>query len=340
MPIQLRLPLLQLPELCRGRFLVRVLVLSQAVAVVLAFSPAALGDIATRLGLISVFVHWISLLTTICLCTLRGKINQLPALGLIAAVMTILLLVTLVVSTLTFNALPDILMAAGYDFPHFVLGNLMVAFIIAIIALLFFIVHAEKNAQISAQSHAELTALQARIQPHFLFNTLNTVAELTHIDAKAAENSLLALSALFRAALNAGQLVPLETEVELVKQYLSLEQWRLGDRLALDWQLPDQLPQLLLPALTIQPLLENAIRYGIECNPQGGTLSVCMLESRTALSLVITNPYHSKHKPAAGNGMALDNIRQRLQLQYGTAASLSNGVVDDVYRVKLVIPKQ
>jgi two-component system, LytTR family, sensor histidine kinase AlgZ len=339
MPIQLQLPRLQVPFLCRGQFLVRVLVLSQAVAVVLAFSPGMQGDIGARLGLISVFVHWISMLTTLCLCAARNSINRLSPLGLIASVLSLFLAITLAVSASVFVAFHSLLIDVGYQMISFVLGNLMVAFIIAVVAVQFFILHAEKNEQVSAQSHAELTALQARIQPHFLFNTLNTVAELTQIDADAAERSLLALSALFRAALNAGQLVPLDTEVELAKQYLSLEQWRLGERMTVDWQPPEHLPQLLVPALTIQPLLENAIRYGIECSSDNNTLSVCGIVSSTALSLVITNPYHSQLNPGSGNGMALDNIRQRLRLQYGSAASLTYGVVDGLYRVKLVIPK-
>jgi len=114
----------------------------------------------------------------------------------------------------------------------------------------------------------------------------------------------------------------------------------LGNRMQLNWQLPDTLPQLLIPALTVQPLLENAIRYGIENCSAPGTLHIVSIESRHALTIVITNPYHPNATSSRGNGIALDNIRQRLMLQYGSNASLTFGVSEGLYRVKLVIPKR
>jgi two-component system, LytTR family, sensor histidine kinase AlgZ len=336
---QLRLPKLQLPYLCQGQYIVRVLVLSQAVAVVLAFSPGMHGDIWARLGFISVFVHWISLLTIFSLCALRRQINRLSSFGVLGAVILLFLTLTLLISAIAFQLFGSLFFSIGQELTSFLLKNLMVAFIIAVVAVQFFIVHAEKSEQLNAQTHAELNALQARIQPHFLFNTLNTVAELTHIDADAAEKSLLALSSLFRAALDVGKLVPLQTEVELARQYLSLELWRLGERMDLQWQLPDVLPRLMIPALTIQPLLENAIRYGVENSSERSTLHIFSIESRNALTLVITNPCHQDITCNGGNGIALANIRQRLLLQFGTSASLTYGVSEGLYRVKLVIPK-
>ncbi|WP_051219791.1 sensor histidine kinase [Rheinheimera baltica] len=336
---QLSLPKLQIPFLCHGQFMVRVLVVSQAVAVVLAFAPGVYGDVWARLGFISVFVHWISIITTLCLCAARHKINQLKPISIISVVLCIFLTLTLIVSAVAFSLFSTLFNSINHEMSEFLAKNLMVAFIVALVAVQFLIVHAEKSEQLNAQTHAELNALQARIQPHFLFNTLNTVAELTHIDADAAEKSLLALSALFRAALDVGKLVPLQTELELAKQYLSLEQWRLGRRMNVNWQIPDALPAIQIPALTIQPLLENAIRYGIENSTEAGKLNIFSIESRNALTIVITNPYYQSIKSSGGNGIALDNIRQRLMLQYGSSASLTFGNSEGLYRVKLVIPK-
>lgn len=340
MSIQWRLPLLQIPYLCRGHYIVRAMVLAQAVAVVLAFSPGLHSDnVWGRLGVISVFVHWVVQLTILCLCILRKHMNRFPPFYILISASAVFLLVTLGVSLISYTWLGRLMSEFSHSLSGFTLANLMIAFIIALVAMQFFIMHSERNEQVTAQGRAELNALQARIQPHFLFNSLNTVAELTQVDAKAAEKALLDLSALFRAALHAGEMVVLKDELKLARQYLSLEQWRLGARMQIEWDIPEAIPDIFIPALTIQPLLENAVRYGIESSSAASTLSVVYTESRQAVSLVITNPFRNTQAVRSGNGVALNNIKQRLQLQYEGQASIVAGVVDNMFRVKLVIPK-
>ncbi|MDP5150064.1 sensor histidine kinase [Rheinheimera baltica] len=339
MAIELRLPVLQIPHLCHGRFLFRAIVLTQAVAVVLAFSPGAHNDPWSRLGVISLFVHWVVLLTIINFCWLRRRLNALKPLYMLGACISVFEVATVFVSVSAYYWLTSQSLHMPQTLAAFVLANMMIALILAVLATLFFIIHTERNQQIQAQSQAELTALQARIEPHFLFNSLNTVAELTQIDANAAEQALINLSSLFRAALNAGQVVSLTDELKLSKGYLSLEQWRLGDRMQVVWDIPAQLPDVLLPALTIQPLLENAVRHGIEPNTEQSQLSIAMLETRYAISIVITNPLCLNSR-SSGNGIALNNIRQRLQLHFGNAAQLHCAVNGDTYRIKLVLPKR
>lgn len=340
MLFQWQLPPLQIPYLCHSRYIVRAMVLAQAVAVVLAFAPGLQSDnVWGRLGVISVFVHWVVLLTVLCLCVLRRKINRLSPLYILVAANSVFLFITYCISMISYAWLGSFLSEFSHSVSGFTLSNLMIAFIIALVAVQFFIMHTERSEQVTAQGRAELSALQARIQPHFLFNSLNTVAELTQVDAKAAEKALLDLSALFRAALYAGEMVALKDELLVARQYLSLEQWRLGKRMQVNWDINDTIPDMLIPSLTIQPLLENAVRYGIESSSATSVLSIACTESRQALSLVITNPFSDVKDIRRGNGVALNNIRQRLQLQYGGRASLTLGVVDDVFRVKLVIPK-
>lgn len=342
MLIQRDLPPLTLPNLCDGRSLLRCGVLAQAVALVLAFAPGQHQDIFLRLGVISVVVHWITFCSALLICSCRRWLNQLNPGGILLSATMILLSVTGVISYFAYTV-------AGFSQHHlsqsaasFIFGNLMVASIVAVIAMLFFIMHAERNLQVQAQSRAELTALQARIQPHFLFNSLNTVAELIHADPTAAEQALLDLSALFRAALHAGEQVCLTDELQLARQYLSLEQWRLGTRMTVEWRQPVNLPTINIPALTIQPLLENAVRHGIEKSEQSASLQVEVVHTNRSVSIVIVNPYN-RYKPRdlnAHNGIALNNIRQRLALQYGSAAQLSHSVFDGLFRVKLIIPLQ
>lgn len=338
MLIQRDLPPLTLPNLCDGRSLLRCGVLAQAVALVLAFAPGQHQDIFIRLGVISVVVHWITYCTVLILCSCRHWLNRLTPGRILLSTTMILLSVTVVISYLAYTLAGFSQHQLSQSAISFIIGNLMVASIVAVIAMLFFIMHAERNLQVQAQSRAELTALQARIQPHFLFNSLNTVAELIHADPTAAEQALLDLSALFRAALHAGENVSLTDELQLARQYLSLEQWRLGRRMIVEWLQPDNLPTINIPALTIQPLLENAVRHGIETSSEQAVLHVEIVCSTRSVTVLILNPVWEDAKATKGNGIALINIQQRLQLHYGDKAQLNQKVIDRQFRTKLVFP--
>ena len=338
MLIQRDLPPLTLPNLCDGRSLLRCGVLAQAVALVLAFAPGQHQDIFIRLGVISVVVHWITYCTVLILCSCRHWLNRLTPGRILLSTTMILLSVTVVISYLAYTLAGFSQHQLSQSAISFMIGNLMVASIVAVIAMLFFVMHAERNLQVQAQSRAELTALQARIQPHFLFNSLNTVAELIHADPTAAEQALLDLSALFRASLHAGENVSLTDDLELARQYLSLEQWRLGKRMIVEWLQPGNLPTINIPALTIQPLLENAVRHGIETSSEQAVLHVEIVRSTRSVTVLILNPVWEDAKATKGNGIALNNIQQRLQLHYGDKAQLNQKVIDRQFRTKLVFP--
>lgn len=207
------------------------------------------------------------------------------------------------------------------------------------IGLQFYAMHLERQQRVAALARAELDALQARIRPHFLFNCLNTVAELTQQSPQEAEKALINLSSLFRAALNAGKNTSLCDEMRLVDAYLSLEKWRLGDRLSVVKRYPAHLPDVALPSLSIQPLVENAVRHGVESIAAVSSIEIQILLTDRHLTLLIENPVLegrvSRHK---GNGMAVDNIRQRLALLYDDRARLTTAELEGKYRVKLVIP--
>lgn len=327
-----------LPAFCRGRIVVRVMVLAQALAILLALAPDISSNFWSRLGLTSLFVHWVALLTVALLCRFQRKLYKVPPQQLAALALLLLMLVTLAVSAAAYSMLH----AGGGQQPtvfyHFLLQALLIALLVGVMGIQLFALYVEHSWRLNAQSRSELDALQARIRPHFLFNSLNTVAELTQQDPAAAEQALLDLASLFRAALNAGAQVPLSEELALARQYLALEQWRLGARLQLDWQVPAQLPHALLPCLTLQPLLENAVRHGIERCSKAGLIRFELHVSARHLTIVLTNPAGELPPAEGGNGMALQNIRRRLELQFGDEARLSNGVTQSEYRVKLVIP--
>lgn len=192
-----------------------------------------------------------------------------------------------------------------------------------------------------AQAEARLAALNARIRPHFLFNSLNAVLSLIRARPQQAEEALEALSDLFRAAMrDPGELVKLGDEIALARQYLELEKFRLGDRLSVDWQIGPISPQMTIPPLMLQPLLENAVYHGIEPSPAGGTVLVSIAVRADELRICIVNPTVGQTQHAVGNKMALANIRERLALYYDLEARLEIDAGPDRFEVCIVLPCQ
>lgn len=190
-----------------------------------------------------------------------------------------------------------------------------------------------------ALAEARLAALNARIRPHFLFNSLNAVLSLIRAEPKRAESALEALADLFRSALrDHKELVPLSDEIALGRQYLELEKLRLGERLHMDWQVSEVPLDTLIPPLMLQPLLENAVYHGIELAPEGGTVHIGFARHGDELAIEIANPMSSGGQHAAGNQMALTNIRERLALYYDLEARLEIENSADNYLVRIILP--
>ena len=190
-----------------------------------------------------------------------------------------------------------------------------------------------------AITEARLQALQARIRPHFLFNSLNAVLSLVRSDPYRAEHALENMADLFRALMNnASQLVPLEDEVALTRAYLELEQLRLGDRLLVTWHINKMPGDALIPPLVIQPLVENAVYHGIEPQPDGGEISLNIYLSADKVHIVVRNPIATEVSHHKGNRIALDNIRERLLLHFDLDAQLKLEPLGTVYQVHIVIP--
>ncbi len=189
---------------------------------------------------------------------------------------------------------------------------------------------------------ARLQALQARIRPHFLFNSLNSVLSLMRSNPGQAETALENLAELYRALMaDNRQLSPLRREMELARAYLDLEQLRLGERLQVDWRVEHAPMDALMPALVLQPLLENAVGHGIEPHPGGGRIGVDIFAHDQSLNVVVRNPRGGEVEPATsrrGNRMALSNIRERLALHFDAEARLSAHPVGDEFVVQMVMP--
>jgi two-component system sensor histidine kinase AlgZ len=199
--------------------------------------------------------------------------------------------------------------------------------------------HLRNRAFSPALAEARLQALQARIRPHFLFNTLNAVLSLIRKDARRAEGAIEDLAELYRMVMaDAKNLTTLARELDLTRQYLNLEQLRLGDRLVIDWQTAEAPRDALVPPLLLQPLVENAVYHGIEPGVAPGTIVIAIRRERDRVHVKLTNPYHPEHQHRQGNRIALANIRERLALHFDVEGVLESGVNGSSYEIRMTMP--
>lgn len=194
-----------------------------------------------------------------------------------------------------------------------------------------------------AATTARLTELQSRIRPHFLFNTLNSAIALVREEPAKAESLLEDLSDLFRSALvEQGEAVTLAEEIQLARRYLAIEQVRFGDRLRVQWQIDPRADAALLPPLLLQPLVENAVKHGVEPSATGGKLRVLteLRGSRVVVRITNTLPEERPPRDTAprGHGIALANVRARLALLHDVQSEFSAGVQDGLYQVRITLP--
>jgi two-component system sensor histidine kinase AlgZ len=190
-----------------------------------------------------------------------------------------------------------------------------------------------------ALAEARLQALQARIRPHFLFNSINAVLSLIRQDPRRAERALEDLADLFRVLMaDNRQLTRIGEEIDLAKQYLSIEQLRLGERLLVEWDAADTPADALIPPMLLQPLLENAVYHGIEPRSDPGTIHIRIHRHGDRVHILLRNPYQPVIERHGGNRMALANIRERLALHFDAEASIKTTATDESYQVHIVIP--
>ena len=222
--------------------------------------------------------------------------------------------------------------------PLAALRHLLLALCVYGVLLVYFGLRAKALSPAIAESR--LQALQARIRPHFLFNSINAVLSLVRTDPKRAETALLDMADLFRVLMRDNRdLVPLADEIELCRQYLELEKLRLSDRLTVEWHLNNMPADALVPPLVLQPLLENAVYHGIEPSSTPGVVSINIFCKGGDVHAILRNPYQSEGgRHHAGNKMALGNIRERLKLHFDAEGTLESRVREDTYEVHIRMP--
>jgi two-component system sensor histidine kinase AlgZ len=328
-----------LPNFCNVQALLSLVIVAELLVLVLELASKGLQRFNwTDLGLSSFFVQWLVLLSAALLCNMRGLLRRLPLLWGVAVSYLLILLLTLLLS-IAAQALLPVEVDWQWDMGQ-ILSNVIISAVMAGIALRYFYLQQLLRRQQQAELHARIEALQARIRPHFLFNSMNIIASLIAVDPDTAEQVVEDLSELFRASLQVkNTTVTFAEELDLCQKYVGIEQLRLGERLQVEWQL-DTIPQdLQIPSLILQPLLENAIYHGIQPLPEGGLVRV-QGEFRDAQCLItISNPLPKQgHQQAEGNHMAVDNIRHRLAALYGKRARLSLQSDEDHFVTSLSFP--
>lgn len=292
-----------------------------------------------ELGLLSLFVLMIALLSTIIIYSCRSLLEKLPLIWSATAVFFIVIFSTTIMSV----GAEYFIELTGYFEVNpptmFVFRCVVISAIITLVALRYFYMHFEWKEQVELETQARIQALQSRIRPHFLFNSMNIIASLISTKPALAEQAVEDLSELFRATLRkTGSYVPLSEEWVLCRHYLRIEGLRLGDRLKVDWALTDVPDDVAIPMLTLQPLMENAIYHGIQPLPEGGEIKVEGFVRGNEVEITVTNPIPKKKHESKGHGIALPNIRHRLNLLFGSHAKLLIEQTDDQYKVILRFP--
>jgi len=338
-----------LPDFCAGRtVLATVLVIVLTALIVTLGRDASVLDFWTDLARTSFFLIWVGLAGQGLLCAARAQLARLSVAGSAAAVLGIVCAVVVIVSEVAYRLGASDMLApieVGRLFPRehlpFILRNVVIAFIVTALALCYLYVTHEWRRNIEMQSRARVHALQARIRPHFLFNSMNTIAALTRSHPALAEEAVQDLADLFRVSLaEKRDQITLAEEIEVARTYERIERLRLGERLHVEWRVDAVPPDAIVPSLMIQPLLENAIYHGIEPRSGGGTVKVTGEHANGLVTIVVRNPVPEGLVPRDGNRLALANIRERLSLMYGTRAAVKAGRFDDEYIVTLRFPHE
>jgi len=333
-----------IPDFCRWRPLLLLAFILELVAIVLTLSAGIGANVWDRFFLVSLYLQWTGLCSGAVLCGARRWLRHAPV-----EVMFLVAWILLV-------AVNGLISAAGYELllrvdpafamrpeprEGFLFRHLCVGAIVSLLVLRLFWLQHQWRQQVLSEGRSRYEALQARMRPHFLFNSLNSIASLVGSRPAEAETLIEDMAELMRSGLEArSRLVPLTEELTLVRAYLRIEQARLGERLTVEWSVADDAEGLEVPLLSLQPLVENAVYHGIERLPTPGVIGIAARRDGALLRLSVSNPRpDALAPPHQGQRFALDNIAQRLALIYGESqARLELGEDGDRFVARLTLP--
>lgn len=329
--------LMPLEVLWQARTIIAALLVGECLALILALAPGANEDRWVYFGLTSLMIQWVILLTLAFLYLFRKRLSSLPLNYLAPLVVLLLVASGWVVGSaawaLFHDAWPLVLDSAS----GFFMRLTGISLIVGLLIMATLQNHWRVKLLALRAKQAELESLQARTHPHFLFNTLNTAAALVHAKPDAAEQLLLDLSDLFRAALTGPNHIALGEEVDLTRRYLAIEQLRLGNRLSVRWEAPTPLPDAQVPSLSLQPLVENAVRHGVERLVEGGIIDVRITSNEDSLYITIQNDM-PPGGTEGGHGVGLASVGQRIEHMTGGRGSLVTEVTNHRHTAVMTLP--
>ncbi|MCU0974972.1 MAG: sensor histidine kinase [Steroidobacteraceae bacterium] len=337
-----------LPDFCAPGNVLAIVLIAELVALLLTLARYGISEnFWPDLARTSMFLLWTGLGSAALLCAARSRLQSLSVARGSALALALLLAVTAAVSAAAWWIAASAGRALGLpagglgDQLGFVARNLIIGTIAGGLALRYFYVSQQWKRNVEAEARSRIRALQARIRPHFLFNSMNTIASLTRSDPARAEDAVADLADLFRASLREiHERIPLAEEIEVARTYARIEHLRLGSRLSVDWQI-DELPSVLVPALILQPLVENAVYHGIEPLPEGGTITVTCRRDGGHVLLVVDNPVaRDRPRREGGSRIGLNNVRERIELSFPGQASFGVSDSGGRFRVTLRFPAE
>ncbi|MDH3688411.1 MAG: histidine kinase [Gammaproteobacteria bacterium] len=335
-----------LPNFCGGEMVINVVVLAQFLAVAATvISRPVLTNVFQDLLITSLFVQWVALTSVAVLCLLRRMLNRLPPGRVVIMMYLVLLCVTWGVS----EAALWLMWGVGFItsprpdwYSYFHIQNLTVSAIVNALALRYFLARHELRLKTLSEARARVDILKSRIRPHFLFNSMNIIASLTHAAPARAEAAIEDLADLFRLMLDESKdLVNVQKEVVVARKYLKIEQLRLEDRLRVDWDVETIPTATKTPALILQLILEHVIQHSIESLTEGGTINIGLKTVNHSLQLSVSSPApdSSEMTQELQSSATLEYIQLKLREHYGDAATIDFGIDQDrQFLVKIAHP--
>ena len=322
---------IRLPNFCNLGVMLRSLLIANlfvlAAALLRSTSPAAAG---LEFMLMAAFAEPVLIVSLLALCAARRLLHAMGYVVSLGAIVAFEILVVWGVSVAGAELVPG---RRVMPLAHLALLTVFVTGCV----LAYFDLRA--RALSPAIAEARIQALQARIRPHFLYNSINAVLSLIRAEPRRAERALEDMADLFRVLMADNRtLAPIGNELELARQYLAIESLRLGDRLRVAWRTDGVPADAMVPPLLLQPLVENAVYHGIEPSPTGGEIAIDVSVAGGQLLMTLSNPVPAEARTSVGNKMALANIRERLQLHFDAEASMKSEVHDGTYRVTIRMP--
>lgn len=334
-----------IPDFCSGPALLSMAFVMELVAVCFTLATAdPTVDLLRRLALLSLYMQWIGLCGGAALCALRRLFTVARPAVVFFVCWGVLILIVLLLANIAWylGTSPNfaVLDASEARIP-FILRHTCIAAIVSLMLLRYFWTRHQWQEQVRAEGESRYQALNARIRPHFFFNALNSLAALIMIRPAEAEMMVEDLADVFRASLEKrGRMAPLVDEIGVCNAYLRIEKARLGDKMDVQWDVPEKLLNWPVPMLIIQPLVENAVYHGVSRMKDPGTIRIHIYTAQRALIIEVENPMPpAEAGKTKGNQIAIDNIASRLKLIYGEGGRLELGPDNGMFRARISIPE-